>query len=51
MTAPDHTPAPVAPMDAEEILAALDPEQREVASSFATPMCVLAGAGNVCACR
>ena len=46
MTAPDHAPAPTAPMDAEEILTALDPEQREVASHFTTPVCVLAGAGT-----
>ncbi|WP_114855810.1 ATP-dependent DNA helicase UvrD2 [Brachybacterium sp. YJGR34] len=35
-----------APTDAEEILAALDPEQREVARTFGTPICVLAGAGT-----
>ena len=38
--------APSAPEDAESLLAALDPEQREVARSFGTPMCVLAGAGT-----
>src|SRR5699024_2526678 len=43
---PDHAPAPTAPMDAEEILTALDPEQREVASHFTTPVCVLAGVGS-----
>ena len=31
---------------ADEVLAALDPEQREVASSPVGPMCVLAGAGT-----
>jgi DNA helicase-2/ATP-dependent DNA helicase PcrA len=31
---------------ADEVLAALDPEQREVASSAVGPMCVLAGAGT-----
>src|SRR5699024_6069422 len=46
MTAPDHAPAPTAPMDAEEILTALDPEQREVARHFTNPVCVLAGAGT-----
>ena len=39
-------PAPSAPADAEALLAALDPEQREVAGSFGTPLCVLAGAGT-----
>ena len=43
--APDAT-APSAPPDAESLLAALDPEQREVAGSFGTPLCVLAGAGT-----
>ena len=38
-TAP-HVPS------ADEVLAALDPEQREVASSPVGPMCVLAGAGT-----
>ncbi len=38
--------APSAPADAEELLAALDPQQREVAGSFGTPLCVLAGAGT-----
>ena len=37
---------PSAPTDAESLLAALDPEQREVASSFGSPICVLAGAGT-----
>ncbi|WP_422117141.1 UvrD-helicase domain-containing protein [Brachybacterium sp. UNK5269] len=44
MTAPDADPT--APADAESLLAALDPEQREVARSFGTPICVLAGAGT-----
>ncbi|ATG52469.1 ATP-dependent DNA helicase [Brachybacterium vulturis] len=35
-----------APTDAESLLTALDPEQREVARSFGAPMCVLAGAGT-----
>ncbi|HEX7352024.1 ATP-dependent DNA helicase UvrD2 [Brachybacterium sp.] len=43
--APSDSSAP-APDDAESLLAALDPEQREVARSFGTPMCVLAGAGT-----
>ena len=43
-TASPETPAP--PTDAESILAALDPEQREVARTFGTPVCVLAGAGT-----
>ncbi|TWE09390.1 ATP-dependent DNA helicase UvrD2 [Rudaeicoccus suwonensis] len=33
-------------VDADEILAGLDPEQREVASNPLGPMCVLAGAGT-----
>ncbi len=44
MTAPDADPT--APADAESLLAALDPEQREVARTFGTPICVLAGAGT-----
>jgi DNA helicase II / ATP-dependent DNA helicase PcrA len=39
-------PTPVAPPDLEAILAALDPEQRVVASAPVGPMCVLAGAGT-----
>ena len=46
MTAPDLHPVPAPPADAESILAALDPEQREVARSFDAPICVLAGAGT-----
>ena len=45
----DHAapaPADAAPADAESLLAALDPEQREVARSFGAPICVLAGAGT-----
>lgn len=45
-TATAEPAAPAGPMSAEDILAALDPEQREVASSFGTPLCVLAGAGT-----
>ena len=37
---------PTPPADLEAILAALDPEQREVASEPRGPMCVLAGAGT-----
>lgn len=37
---------PTPPPDLEAILAALDPEQREVASDPRGPMCVLAGAGT-----
>jgi DNA helicase-2/ATP-dependent DNA helicase PcrA len=45
MTAlPDSTTRPVP--SADDVLAALDPEQREVASSPVGPMCVLAGAGT-----
>lgn len=40
------TPTTPTPGDAESILAALDPEQREVASTFGVPLCVLAGAGT-----
>lgn len=43
MTAP--SPA-VDPSDPESILAALDPEQQEVARTFGRPLCVLAGAGT-----
>src|SRR5690625_6726658 len=46
MTAPDHAPAPTAPMDAEEILTARDPEQRDVASHSSSPACVLPSAGT-----
>lgn len=42
-----HAPSAAAsPQDAESLLAALDPEQREVARTFGTPICVLAGAGT-----
>lgn len=34
------------PMSADELLEALDPEQRAVATSFGHPVCVLAGAGT-----
>jgi DNA helicase-2/ATP-dependent DNA helicase PcrA len=34
------------PLTAEAVLEALDPEQREVARSFDSPVCVLAGAGT-----
>ncbi|MGO1228594.1 MAG: UvrD-helicase domain-containing protein, partial [Brachybacterium sp.] len=48
MTESALPPAPTTPTpgDAESILAALDPEQREVASTFGVPLCVLAGAGT-----
>ena len=36
----------MAAMSAEQILDALDPEQREVASALHGPVCVLAGAGT-----
>ena len=36
----------MAPMSADEILEALDPEQREVATALHGPVCVLAGAGT-----
>ena len=39
------SPTPMAP-SSDDILAALDPEQRLVASSPSGPMCVLAGAGT-----
>ncbi|HZI98000.1 MAG TPA: ATP-dependent DNA helicase UvrD2 [Actinomycetales bacterium] len=42
-TDPDHA---VADHGADAVLAALDPEQREVATSLAGPVCVLAGAGT-----
>ncbi|GAA1488455.1 ATP-dependent DNA helicase UvrD2 [Brachybacterium sacelli] len=37
---------PAQPVDAESMLDALDPEQREVARTFGAPLCVLAGAGT-----
>lgn len=43
-TTPQEPPRP--PATAEEILVALDPEQREVATTFGGPLCVLAGAGT-----
>lgn len=50
MTAtPQHTPSSGpdgAPVEPEEILHALDPEQRQVAATFGSPICVLAGAGT-----
>jgi DNA helicase-2/ATP-dependent DNA helicase PcrA len=39
-------PLPSAPPDVESVLAALDPEQREVALAPRGPVCVLAGAGT-----
>ncbi len=36
----------MAPMSADELLEALDPEQREVATALHGPVCVLAGAGT-----
>jgi DNA helicase-2/ATP-dependent DNA helicase PcrA len=45
MTAVPDSATRVVP-SADEVLAALDPEQREVASSPAGPVCVLAGAGT-----
>lgn len=44
-TAPSASPGG-APPTADELLAALDPDQREVASSLSGPLCVLAGAGT-----
>src|SRR6478609_2710405 len=46
MSAAVLPPTPGAPLSADDILAALDPEQREVAASPLGPMCVLAGAGT-----
>ena len=43
-TDPDHRADSLSRPDA--VLAALDPEQREVATSLAGPLCVLAGAGT-----
>ncbi len=37
---------PAAPASADAVLDALDPEQREVATSLTGPLCVLAGAGT-----
>jgi DNA helicase-2/ATP-dependent DNA helicase PcrA len=39
-------PEPDHPLDPESVLAALDPEQREVALATRGPVCVLAGAGT-----
>lgn len=50
--APTVTPTPEparwskAPLDAESLLEALDPDQREVAEHLEGPLCVLAGAGT-----
>ena len=44
MTSP--TADTMAPMSADEILEALDPEQRQVAVALHGPVCVLAGAGT-----
>lgn len=41
----DDSPIP-APPTAEQILEGLDPEQREVATTFGSAVCVLAGAGT-----
>src|SRR6476661_2050295 len=41
-----HSPALPSRPSADEVLTALDPEQREVAASPLGPMCVLAGAGT-----
>lgn len=41
-----HAPGQPLSPSADEVLAALDPEQREVAASPLGPMCVLAGAGT-----
>lgn len=37
---------PLSPSCADDVLAALDPEQREVATALTGPVCVLAGAGT-----
>jgi DNA helicase II / ATP-dependent DNA helicase PcrA len=42
----DSTGERCAPTGPDDILAALDPEQREVASTLQGPLCVLAGAGT-----
>src|SRR5213083_1545737 len=36
----------MAPPTADDVLAALDPEQRDVATALRGPVCVLAGAGT-----
>lgn len=46
MSTPAPSPAPGALPTAEELLEALDPDQREVASTLTGPLCVLAGAGT-----
>ncbi|GAB2616820.1 ATP-dependent helicase [Pseudactinotalea suaedae] len=45
-TPPPSTVRGGAPLTAEELLEALDPDQREVASTLTGPLCVLAGAGT-----
>ncbi len=40
------SPVPEPPVDPESVLAALDPEQQEVALATRGPVCVLAGAGT-----
>ena len=44
--APSADDAPAPPRDPEQLLEALDPEQREVATTLNGPLCVLAGAGT-----
>ncbi len=43
---PTTDPSGVPPSGADGVLAALDPEQREVATALSGPVCVLAGAGT-----
>lgn len=45
-TSTDLAASPGAPPSPDAVLAALDPEQREVATSLRGPVCVLAGAGT-----
>ena len=45
-TTPTATRASTAPRTPEELLGALDPDQREVAQHLSGPLCVLAGAGT-----
>lgn len=42
----EPTEFPAVPGSADEVLAGLDPEQREVATALRGPVCVLAGAGT-----
>src|SRR3954452_7705909 len=43
---PSYPPGRMSPVTPEDVLAALDPEQREAAGAVRGPVCILAGAGT-----